>query len=75
MTEASHRLQQAKLLASMSNATRTLALQRAMWATKRQLQAQRPEGQLLPTSRAGQQGRTISCPTPRRTNRRSLSNG
>jgi hypothetical protein len=40
MTEASHRLQQAKLLASMSNATRTLALQRAMWATKRQLHAQ-----------------------------------
>jgi hypothetical protein len=40
MTEASHRLQQAKLLASMGMATRTLALQRAMWATKRQLQAQ-----------------------------------
>jgi hypothetical protein len=40
MTEASHSLQQAKLLVSMSNATRTLALQRAMWATKRQLQAQ-----------------------------------
>jgi hypothetical protein len=32
MTESSHSLQQAKLLVSMSNATRTLALQRAMWA-------------------------------------------
>ena len=32
MTEASHSLQQAKLLVSMSNATRTLALQRAMSA-------------------------------------------
>jgi hypothetical protein len=40
MAEATQRLQQDKIRASMSLATHTLALQRAMNLTKRQLQAQ-----------------------------------
>ena len=40
MSEATQRLQQDKLRARLHFATRTLALQRAMWATKRKLRAQ-----------------------------------
>jgi hypothetical protein len=40
MTEATNSVHLAKLRASMVMATRTLALQRAMWATKRKLRAQ-----------------------------------
>jgi hypothetical protein len=59
MAEATQRLQQDKLRASMGMAIRTLALQRAMWATEHKFKDTGIEACSIPPPRTCQPSRAI----------------